>query len=409
MERRVVITGIGAVTPVGHTAEETWKNMLAGVNGIDVIQGADVSDMDVTLAAEVKNFDPAQYMDKKLARRMDRFCQLGFAAGVMAMEDAAFGDHMPAPERFGTLIGSGIGGIGTIQNEVTKMNEKGPKRVAPLLVPIMISNMLSGNLAIQYGLKGHSTCVVTACATGTNAIGDAFRLIKHGYQDAMLTGGAEATITRLAFAGFLGLQALSQATDKDRASIPFDAERTGFVMGEGAGVVVLEEYEHAKARGAKIYAEVLGYGATSDAYHMTAPHPEGEGSTNAMRFALEEGGILPEQVNYINAHGTSTVYNDKTETMAIKKVFGEKPPATSSTKSMTGHMLGAAGAVEAIASALAIRDGIVPPTINYRVPDEACDLDVVPNQCRKMAVDYAISNSLGFGGHNATLLLGKVK
>lgn len=409
MERRVVITGIGAVTPVGQTAEETWKNLIAGVNGIDVVQGTDVSDMDVTLAAEVKDFDPSKYMDKKIARRMDRFCQLGFAAGVMAMEDAAFGENMPKGERFGTLIGSGIGGIGTIQNEVTKMNEKGPKRVAPLLVPIMISNMISGNLAIQYGLKGHSTCVVTACATGSNAIGDAFRLIKHGYQDAMLTGGAESSITRLAFAGFLGLQALSQATDRNRASIPFDRERTGFVMGEGAGVVVLEEYEHAKARGAKIYAEILGYGATSDAYHMTAPEPNGAGSANAMKFALEEGRIAPGQVDYINAHGTSTVYNDKTETMAIKQVFGEKPPVTSSTKSMTGHMLGAAGAVEAIASILAIRDSVVPPTINYQEPDPECDLDVVPNKAREMNVDYTISNSLGFGGHNATLLFGKVK
>lgn len=411
MIRRVVITGIGAVTPVGNTAGEMWENMLAGKNGIDTITRVDVSDMQVHVAGEVRDFDPTLWMEKKTARRMDRFCQLGFSAGVMAMEDAAFGENRPAPERFGTLIGSGIGGLGTIEKEVTNLNERGPRRVSPLFIPVMISNMVSGNLAIHFGLKGHSTCVVTACATGTNAIGDAFRLIKHGYQDAMLAGGAESTLTRLAFAGFLGLQALSPSEDRNRASIPFDRERNGFVMGEGAGVVVLEEYEHAKRRGAKIYAEVLGYGATADAYHMTAPQPEAEGPRMAMRMALEEGAVTPEQVDYINAHGTSTEYNDKVESLAIKQVFGEaaKKVAVSSTKSMTGHLLGAAGAVEAIVCAKAIEEGIVPPTINYQVPDPDCDLDVVPNQARKMPVQYALSNSLGFGGHNATLLLGKVE
>lgn len=408
--RRVVITGIGAVTPVGNSAGAMWEAMKAGKNGIDAISLVDVSDMAVNVAGEVKNFDATEYMDKKLARRMDRFCQFGCAAGIMAMKDAGFTEKtMPDKKRFGTLVGSGIGGLATVEKEVGILREKGPKRVSPLFVPVMISNMISGNLAIMFDLRGHSTCVVTACATGTNAIGDAFRLIKHGYQDAMLTGGAEATITRLAFSGFLGLSALSTAEDKDRASIPFDKERTGFVMGEGSGVLVLEEYEHAKKRGAKIYAEVLGYGATSDAYHMTAPRPDAEGAADAMRLAMEEGGISPEMIGYINAHGTSTEYNDKFETKAIKDVFGENAPAVSSTKSMTGHMLGAAGAVEAIAAALAIDDSVAPPTINYRVPDEACDLDIVPNEARSMDIDYALSNSFGFGGHNGCLLLGKVK
>lgn len=410
MERRVVITGIGAVTPVGNTAADTWQALLAGKNGIGPVTQADVSDMDVKLCGEVKAFDPSMYMDKKAARRMDRFCQLGYAAGTMAMEDAAFGENMPAPERFGTIIGSGIGGFHTIEANVTALNEKGPKRVNPLLVPTMIINMIAGNLAIKYGLKGHSTSVVTACATGANAIGDAFRLIKHGYQDAMLCGGAESAITRLAFAGFLGIQALTTAEEPSRASIPFDKERSGFVLSEGAGIAVLEEYEHAKARGAKIYAEVLGYGATSDAYHMTAPHPDGEGPASAMRLAMQEGGVSPEQVGYINAHGTSTEYNDKTETIAIHRVFGEDAQvAVSSTKSMTGHMLGAAGSCEAIFTALALRDGMLPPTINYRVPDEECALDVVPGEARQADIRYALSNSLGFGGHNACLLLGRAE
>lgn len=408
-ERRVVITGLGAVSPVGNTADLMWENMKAGKNGIDYITRFDTEDYPVKVAGEVRDFDAAALLGKKEARRMDRFCQFGVAAGIQAMEDANFGDNMPDPYRFGLIIGSGIGGIETMYNESIKLHEKGYRKMNPLFVPIMISNMAAGNLSIRYGLKGHCTCVVTACATGTHAIGDAFHVIKYGQADAMLAGGAEATITPLAVGGFVGISALSTSQDPNRASIPFDKERTGFVMGEGAGVVVLEEYEHAKKRGAKIYAEVLGYGATADAYHMTAPDPEAEGCVHAMRLCLEEAGIQPDQVNYINAHGTSTLYNDKTEALAIKKLFGESTKvAVSSTKSMTGHLLGAAGAIEAIACAKAIVEGYLPPTINYQVKDEECDLDVVPNQGRQQEVKYAISNSLGFGGHNASLLFGKL-
>ena len=407
--RRVVVTGIGMLTPLGLSAEESWENMKAGKNGIDEITLIDVSDLAVKVAGEVKGFDPLNWLDKKQSRRMDRFCQLACSAGVMAMEDAAFTEEtMPDKKRFGTLIGSGIGGFSTIEHEEDVMQEKGPKRVSPFLIPMMIGNMASGNLAIMYDLRGHSACVTTACASGTTALGDAFHLVKDGYQDAMLTGGTEASITRLGIAGFLGLSALTTNNDRNRASIPFDKERSGFVMGEGAAVLVFEEYKHAKARGAKIYAEVLGYGSTSDAYHMTAPRDDAEGIADAMRFAMEEGGISPEMVGYINAHGTSTELNDKTETKAIKDVFGAHVPPVSSTKSMTGHMLGATGAVEAIATILAIRDGIAPPTINYMVPDEECDIDVIPGEARKMDISYALSNSLGFGGHNASLLFGRV-
>jgi len=407
---RVVITGIGAITPLGNTARESWQAAKQGVNGIGPITKVDVSEMPAKLAGEIKDFDAGLYMDKKEARRMDMFCQFGMAAGIMAMEDASFGEAMPQSERFGVIMGTGTGGLETIEKQSVILHEKGYKRINPLLVPVMICNILSGNLAIRFGLRGHCSCVVTACSTGTNAIGDAFRLIKHGYQDAVLAGGAEAAITPLGLAGFIALSALSTASDVTRASIPFDLERNGFVMGEGAGAVVLEEYEHAKARGAKIYAEVLGYGLTADAYHMTAPDPEGRGAAEAMRLALWEGNITPELVDYINAHGTSTPYNDKTETLAVKKALGDsaREICMSSTKSMTGHLLGAAGAVEAIFTAMSIQDSFVPPTINYQVPDPECDLDIVPNVGRAMGVRYALSNSLGFGGHNATLLLGKV-
>lgn len=410
MERRVVITGIGVVCPLGNDAQTAWENAKKGVNGIDEIRGIDVSDMQVSLAGEVRDLDVSVALDKKEARRMDRFSQFACVAAKEAMDDANFGNARPASERFGVHFGSGVGGMSTFIENVEKLVAKGPSRVSPLLVPMMTSNMAAGNLAILHGLEGPCGCVVTACATGSNSIGDAFRLIKHGYADAMLTGGSEAAITRLGMAGFLGLQAVTVAKDKNRASIPFDAERTGFVMGEGGGALVLEEYEQAKKRGAKIYGEVLGYGMTGDAYHMTAPHPEGKGPANAMKLAMEEGGILPSQVDYINAHGTSTPYNDKIETLAIKRALGEHAAkvAVSSTKSMTGHLLGAAGAVEAIFCVLAMRDGFVPPTINYQVPDVECDLDVVPNVGRNMKVDYALSNSLGFGGHNASLLLGRV-
>lgn len=410
MQRRVVVTGMGAIAPNGNSAPLMWDAMKNGVNGLGPLTTVDIADNPVSVAAEIKNFDPLDYMDKKDARRMDRYCRYAMAAGSEAMEDAEFGTNMPASERFGVIIGSGIGGLSTMQTEVTKLNSRGFKKTNPLFIPMMIGNMGSGHLAIKYGLKGHNTTVTTACASGAHSIGDAFRLVRHGYADAMLAGGAEAALTALSLSGFCGLQALSLSSDPDRASIPFDLERSGFVLGEGAGAMVLEEYEHAMRRGAKIYAEIAGYGATADAYHMTAPHPEAAGPAEAMRIAVADAGIAPDAVSYINAHGTSTELNDKAETLAIKKVFGEYAykVAISSTKSMTGHLLGAAGAVEAVASVMSIVDGFVPPTINYRVADPACDLDYTPNKGRKAEISYVLSNSLAFGGHNASLLFAKV-
>lgn len=411
MVRRVVVTGLGAVAPNGNSAPLMWDAMKNGVNGIAPLTTIEIADNPVSVAAEVKNFDPVNYMEKKEARRMDRYCQYAIAAGSEAMEDAKFGDALPDPSRFGVIIGSGVGGLDTMQTEVTKLNEKGFKKTNPLFIPMMIGNMGSGNLAIKYGLRGYNTTVTTACSSGAHSIGDAFRLIRHGYADSMLAGGAEAALTPLSLSGFCGLTALSLSTDPNRASIPFDLERNGFVIGEGAGALVLEEYEQAKKRGARIYAEIVGYGATSDAYHMTAPHPEAIGPAEAMRIAVEDAKIPFDAVSYINAHGTSTQLNDKAETLAIKKVFGDYAYklAVSSTKSMTGHLLGAAGAIEAVASVMSIVDGFAPPTINYKVPDPECDLDYVPNQGRKMEVNYALSNSLAFGGHNASLLFAKVK
>jgi 3-oxoacyl-[acyl-carrier-protein] synthase II len=385
--------------------------MKAGVNGIGPIRSLDTSDMPVKVAGEIRDFDPADHMDPKAARRMDKYCRYAMAAGSEAMEDAGYTPgRIDGPERFGVLIGSGIGGLQTAQDEVTKLNEKGFRRTNPLFIPMMIGNMGSGNLAIKYGLKGHNTTVTTACSSGTNSIGDAVRLIRHGYADAMLAGGAEGALTRLALSGFCGLKALSLSADSDRASIPFDLERDGFVIGEGAGVLVLEHYERAKARGAKIYAEVLGYGATADAYHMTAPRPDAEGAIAAMRLAIEDGKIAPGDVNYVNAHGTSTQLNDKAETFAAHRVFGEHAGklVMSSTKSMTGHLLGAAGAIEAVAGVMSVHDDFVPPTINHRVSDPACDIDCAANAGREMTVNYALSNSFAFGGHNAALLFGKV-
>jgi 3-oxoacyl-[acyl-carrier-protein] synthase II len=410
MQRRVVVTGMGAIAPNGNSAPLMWDAMKNGVNGLGPLTTVDIADNPVSVAAEIKNFDPLDYMDKKDARRMDRYCRYAMAAGSEAMEDAEFGTNMPAPERFGVIIGSGIGGLSTMQTEVTKLNSRGFKKTNPLFIPMMIGNMGSGHLAIKYGLKGHNTTVTTACASGAHSIGDAFRLVRHGYADAMLAGGAEAALTALSLSGFCGLQALSLSSDPDRASIPFDLERSGFVLGEGAGAMVLEEYEHAMRRGAKIYAEIAGYGATADAYHMTAPHPDAAGPAEAMRIAVADAGIVPDAVSYINAHGTSTELNDKAETLAIKKVFGEYAykVAISSTKSMTGHLLGAAGAVEAVASVMSIVDGFVPPTINYRVADPTCDLDYTPNKGRKAEISYVLSNSLAFGGHNASLLFAKV-
>ncbi len=411
MFRRVVVTGIGAIAPNGNSAPQMWDAMKNGVNGIAPLTTIEIADNPVSVAAEVKNFDPTAYMEKKEARRMDRYCQYAMVAGSEAMEDAGFGGALPDPSRFGVIIGSGVGGLDTMQTEVTKLNEKGFKKTNPLFIPMMIGNMGSGNLAIKYGLRGYNTTVTTACASGAHSIGDAFRLIRHGYADTMLAGGAEAALTPLSLSGFCGLTALSLSTDPNRASIPFDAERNGFVIGEGAGALVLEEYGQAVSRGAHIYAEIVGYGATADAYHMTAPHPEAIGPAEAMRIAVEDAKIPFDAVSYINAHGTSTQLNDKAETLAIKKVFGDYAYklAVSSTKSMTGHLLGAAGAIEAVASVMSIVDDFAPPTINYKVPDPECDLDIVPNKGRKMEVNYALSNSLAFGGHNASLLFAKVK
>ena len=409
MERRVVITGLGAITPVGNNTEEFWKNIKAGKCGIDEITAFDTTNYKVKLAGEVKNYNPEDYFDKRTAKRMDRFSQFAIIAAKEAWEDSKLDKEKENMERVGVILGSGIGGLNTMEKDITNLVEKGPDRVSPMFIPMAICNMAAGNVAIELGIKGESISMVTACATGTHCIGESFRMIKNGYQDIVLAGGTEASINPIGVAGFTNIKALSQATDKNRASIPFDKERSGFVMGEGAGVIILEELEHAKARGAKIYAEIVGYGATSDAYHITSPAPGGEGGARAMKVAMEEAGVKPEEITYINAHGTSTHLNDSCETMAIKTALGESANKVmvSSTKSNTGHLLGAAGGVEAIVCCKAIEDNFVPATINYKVPDEECDLDVVPNEGRNVEVKYAMSNSLGFGGHNATILFKK--
>lgn len=406
MNRRVVVTGMGAITPIGNSVNEFFDNVMAGTCGIDFIKNIDTEAYAVKLAAQVKNFDPKNYMDAKEARRMDRFSQFAVAAAKEAVVDSGLDLEKTDMDRFGVIVGSGIGALDDIEKETNTLRDKGPKRVNPLFIPMTITNMAAGNIAIQFGAKGVCTNVVTACATGNNCIGEAFRSIKHGYADIILSGGAEASITPLGLAGFQALTALSTSKDPLRASIPFDKERDGFVMGEGAGILVLEEYEHAKARGAKIYAEVVGYGATCDAYHITSPSPDGEGGARAMKLAMEEAGVKPEEISYINAHGTSTPTNDRVETLAIKIAMGEAAYKTpiSSTKSMIGHMLGAAGAVEAVACVKAIECDFIPATIGYQVPDEECDLDYVPNTGRKAKVSYTMSNSLGFGGHNATVI-----
>lgn len=408
--RRVAVTGMGAITPVGNSVDEFWKNLLNGVNGIDRITYFDPTDFKATLAAEVKDFDPTQYMEKKDARKLDLFAQYALAAASEAVNDSEILEKID-PERLGVYYGSGIGGFNTFTNEHTNLIEKGPRRVSPLFVPKMISNIAAGNIAIKYNAQGPCISISTACATGSSCIGEAYRAVKHGYADAVITGGSEASITPLAVAGFINCMALSESDDKDNASIPFDARRNGFIMGEGAGALVLEEYEHAKARGAKIYAEVVGCGSTCDAYHITAPQPEAKASSKCIADAAKEAGYTPSDSVYINAHGTSTPLNDKTETAAIKKVFGDDAYKMhiSSTKSMTGHMLGAAGAVEAIASILALKDGIIPPTIGYKEKDEECDLDYTVNKALKADLTLALSNSLGFGGHNACVAFRKVK
>ena len=408
-KRRVVITGLGAVTPVGLTAAESWEAVKAGKCGIAPITLYDASNMKAKLAGEVKGFDPANYMEKREARKVDRFAQFALAAAQEAVEQSGLDFAKEDPYRCAIIMSAGIGGLITLQNECVKGSQKGFDKISPFFIPMAIGNMASAHIAIKYGLKGMATCPTTACAGGTNAVGDALRQVRDGYADVVLCGGAEAVVTELAMGGFTSMHALHTGDDPAAASIPFDARRSGFVMGEGAGVLVLEELGHAQARGAKILGEVVGYGATCDAYHITAPAPGGEGGAKAMSLALDDAGVAPEEVGYINAHGTSTPMNDTCETQAIKTAFGGHAYrlAVSSTKSMTGHMLGAAGAVEAVFTAQALMDGFLPATIGYREPDPACDLDVVPNAGRSADIRYAMSNSLGFGGHNASILLKK--
>nr|WP_307991910.1 beta-ketoacyl-ACP synthase II [uncultured Niameybacter sp.] len=411
MQNRVVITGVGVVSPLGNTEETFWNNLKEGVCGIGPITKFElIEGYDVTLAAEVKEFDINKHIDRKEARRLDLFSQYAVYAAKEALVNANINMEEEDATKVGVILGSGIGGLGTIETEMKKLFDRGPKRVSPLFIPMVISNMGAGNVAIHTGAKGICTSMVTACASGTHCIGEAFRALQRGDNQVILAGGSEATITPMGIASFQSLTALSTSKDPKRASIPFDKERSGFVMGEGAGIVVMETLEHAIKRGARILAEVVGYGATGDAYHITSPDPEGEGAARAMEEAIKEAGITPSQVGYINAHGTSTEYNDKFETLAIKKVFGKdtKVPV-SSTKSMTGHLLGAAGAIEAIAIAKALEEGFIPPTIGYTVPDEECNLDYVPNVGRKAEIEYALSNSLGFGGHNGTILFKKWK
>ncbi|HHT37241.1 MAG: beta-ketoacyl-ACP synthase II [Candidatus Wallacebacter cryptica] len=407
MTRRVVVTGIGVISPLGPK-DALWDNLINGVSGVGRITHFDASEYPVQIAAEVKDFDPSEYMDYKAARRMDLFCQYAVAAAVQSLADADLEITEQNAHRIGVLIGSGIGGINTIENQLHVLKEKGVGRVSPFLVPMLIPDMASGQTAIITGAKGPNSCTVTACASGTHSIGDAFRIIERGNADVMLAGGAEAGITPLAMAGFIAARALSSRNDDpESASRPFDLNRDGFVMGEGASVLVLEELEHAKARGARIYCELVGYGASGDAYHITSPAPEHEGAQRAMKEALADAGLSPEDVSYINAHGTSTKYNDYYETAAIKRVFGEraKEIPVSSTKSLTGHLLGASGALEAAICALALTHQLIPGTYNYQEPDPDCDLDYVPNQAREASIEIAMSNSFGFGGHNAVLIM----
>ncbi len=409
--RRVVVTGLGAVTPVGNTVAESWESLITGKNGIAPITRFDTTDSKAKLGAEVKNFNPLDYMEKSEMLRSDRYTHLAVAAAEQAMKDSGVAGSV-APERFSVYIGVGIGGISTLEAEHTKLLQKGARRVSPLFVPMMIPNMAAGTIAIRYQCKGTAMPIVTACASGSNAIGEAVRLIRHGYADAVISGGSEAAVTPLSIAGFVNMQALSVSEDPDAASLPFDRRRGGFVIGEGSVVLVLEEYEHAVSRGARIYGEICGYGSTCDAHHITAPDPDAIGGSEAMKAAMREAGYTEADRVYINAHGTGTPMNDLTETVTIKKAMGEEAARralVSSTKSMTGHMLGAAGAVEAMACLLALRDGIIPPTINLLEPDPDCDLNYTPNKAVKTEIDLALSNSLGFGGHNACLAFRAVR
>lgn len=408
--KRVVVTGIGAITPLGNNPQDYWQGLLAGRSGIVPITLFDASKHKCRIAGEVKGFNPHDYIDSKEAKRMDRFAQFAVAASVQALQDAKFEINEFNAAQVGTIIGTGIGGIKVLEDQQTVYLNRGPDRCSPFMVPMMIANMAAGLTAIHTGAKGPNSCPVTACAAGSNAVGDAFRLIQQGYAQAMICGGTEAAVSALPFAGFAAARALSTRNDEPtRASRPFDRDRDGFVMGEGAGILLLEELEHALCRGARIYAEIIGYGLTCDAYHMTSPVPGGEGATRAIQLALKDAGQSPEQVSYINAHGTSTGANDPTETAAIKKALGDSAykVAISSTKSMTGHLLGGSGGIEAVATVMAISYDKIPPTINLENPDPECDLDYVPNHSRDLKVDVALSNSFGFGGHNVTLAFKK--
>ncbi len=409
MEKRVVITGLGAITPIGKNVGETWKGIQEKKCGIDKITLFDTTNFKTSLAAEVKEYDATKYFETKQTKRLDRSSQFAIIAAKEAFQDSGLTEENTDFERVGVFISSGIGGLKTLQEQCEVNCIKGNNRVSPMFIPMTIANMPAGNVAIELGAKGESISIVTACASSTHAIGEAYKTIQYGSEDVILAGGTEASICEVGMAGFENMKALSSSKNKNRASIPFDKERSGFVMGEGAGVLVLEELEHAKKRGANIYAEVIGYGATSDAYHITSPAPNGEGGARAMKRAIEDANIKPEEIDYINAHGTSTHLNDSCETMAIKSALGEasKKVMVSSTKGNIGHLLGAAGGVEAIFCAKAIEDNIIPPTIHYEVKDEECDLDIVPNEVRKAEVKVAMSNSLGFGGHNSSIILKK--
>jgi beta-ketoacyl-acyl-carrier-protein synthase II len=410
-KKRVVVTGLGILSPIGNNLETTWNNLINGVSGIGPLTRVNADDFPAKVAAELKDFDPETFMERKDAKKMDRFTQYAMAASLMAVQDANLTITEENAPRVGVWIGSGIGGMETHEEQYKQFLAKGYRRVSPFYVPMMIPDMAAGQVSIAIGARGINSCTVTACASGANSIGDAFKVIQRGDADVMVTGGTEAPLTNMAFAGFSSMKALSFNPDPASASRPFDLNRDGFVMGEGAGILILEELEHAVSRGARIYAEIVGYGATGDAYHITQPAPAGEGGVRAMQQALQDAELNPEQITYMNAHGTSTPYNDKYETMAIKEVFGEHAfkMAVGSTKSMTGHLLGAAGGIEAIFSVMAIAEGVIPPTINLTTPDPDCDLDYVPDTARKQEVYAVLSNSLGFGGHNATLIFKKYK
>ena len=408
--RRVVVTGLGTLSPVGNTADEFWSSLVQGRSGVGMITKFDTAGYPTRIAGEVRNFDPLDFVDKKEARRLDPYLQYAVASSVLAVQDAALDTDKIDGSRFGVLIGSGIGGISTLLESHRNLIEKGPDRVSPFFIPMLIANMASGLVSIRFGAKGPNSAVVTACATGNHAIGDSFKIIQRADADVMIAGGSEAIIIPLTIAGFCSMKAMSTRNDEPaKAMRPFDATRDGFVCGEGAGIVVLESLEHALARDARIYAEIVGYGMTGDAHHMTAPDPEGSGAARAMAAAVRDAGLDVSAIGYINAHGTSTPYNDKFETLAIKRVFGDhaRRLAVSSTKSMTGHLLGAAGGIEAIATVLALHHGVLPPTINYETPDPDCNLDYVPNQARKQDVEFALSNAFGFGGTNATVAFRK--